>query len=115
MGGWPMLSDEGADNGQLPEPIITIGMVGVVLPCSGSIVIAKALASTSIGSGGFMTVAPPRASGLNTPAGMGAPCIGMSQSWYAFPGGRGSKLVAMKMRPARCREYMALLSGGAFL
>ena len=65
---------------QVPEPIITIGIVGVVLPCSGSIVTAKALASTLTGNGGLITMPPPRASGLNTPAGIGAPSVGISQS-----------------------------------
>jgi hypothetical protein len=34
-------------------PIMTIGMVGVVDPCSGSMVMAKALASTPGGNGGL--------------------------------------------------------------
>lgn len=42
-----------------PAPIITIGMVGVADPCSGSTVIAKALASAPVGNGGCITVALP--------------------------------------------------------
>src|SRR5438477_2812244 len=80
-----------------PEPIITIGMVGVVEPCSGSMVMAKALASTPAGSGGLTTTALPRVSGLKTPAGIGAPCLGMSQSSYAFWAGRGLRLLAIKI------------------
>src|SRR5260370_37817129 len=69
-------------------------MVGVVEPCSGSIVIAKALASAPAGSGGLMSTAPPRAAGLKTPAGMGAPCIGISHSSYVFCAGSACKLLA---------------------
>src|SRR5438552_12093773 len=39
-----------------PAPIITIGIVGVDDPCSGSTVIANAFASTPAGSGGLITV-----------------------------------------------------------
>ena len=35
-----------------PAPVITIGIVGVADPCSGSTVIANALASTPAGKGG---------------------------------------------------------------
>lgn len=61
-------------------PIITMGMVGDDEPVAGSTVIANAFASTSAGKGGWITTALPRALGLNTPAGMGAPCAGISQS-----------------------------------
>jgi hypothetical protein len=50
-----------------------MGIVGVIDPPSGSTVIAKAFACTFAGSGGFTTVALPRALGLKTPAGIGAP------------------------------------------
>ena len=63
-----------------PAPSITIGMVGVVDPASGSTVMANALASAPAGSGGLTTVALPRASGWKTPAGIGAPCLGISHS-----------------------------------
>jgi hypothetical protein len=42
-----------------PAPIITIGIVGVAAPASFSTVIAKALASTPSGSGGFTMLALP--------------------------------------------------------
>jgi hypothetical protein len=42
-----------------PAPIIRMGIVGADEPLSGSTVIAKALASTPLGSGGFITVALP--------------------------------------------------------
>ena len=42
-----------------PAPTITIGMVGVEEPASGSTVMAKALASVPAGSGGLTTVALP--------------------------------------------------------
>jgi len=42
-----------------PAPIITIGIVGVDDPCSGSTVIANAFASTPAGKGGLITVALP--------------------------------------------------------
>jgi len=63
-----------------PAPDMKIGIVGVVDPCSGSTVIAKALASAPAGSGGSTTVALPWASGLKTPAGIGAPVVGINQS-----------------------------------
>jgi hypothetical protein len=47
-------------------------MVGEVAPASFSTVMAKALASAPAGSGGFTAVALPCASGLKTPAGIGA-------------------------------------------
>ena len=63
-----------------PAPIITIGMVGVAAPASFSTVIANALASTPPGSGGFTRLALPWASGLNNPAGIGAPFAGISHN-----------------------------------
>ena len=54
--------------------------VGAAEPMSGSTVTANVLASTSAGKGGFINVALPFESGLNIPAGMGAPEVGMSQS-----------------------------------
>jgi hypothetical protein len=63
-----------------PAPIMTIGIVGVDDPLSGSTVIAKVFASTPAGSGGWMTCALPRASGLKTPAGMGAPLVGINHN-----------------------------------
>jgi hypothetical protein len=57
-----------------------MGIVGVADPFSGSIVIAKALASAPAGSGGLITVALPGESGLKTPAGIDAPAFGISQS-----------------------------------
>src|SRR4051812_9869211 len=64
-----------------PAPTITIGMVGVDDPCSGSMVMANAFGSTPTGSGGLITAALPRTSGLNTPAGTGAfPLAGISHS-----------------------------------
>jgi hypothetical protein len=62
-------------------PASRMGMVGVVLPDSGSIVIANALACKSFGKVGISTLALPRASGLKTPTGIGgAPLVGNSQS-----------------------------------
>src|SRR5579863_2372378 len=87
-----------------PVPIITIGMVGVVAPDSFSTVMANALASIPAGSGGFTTVAFPRASGLNMPAGTGAPCIGISHNSYAFCGGSDGMLLATKTRLLRLRR-----------
>lgn len=39
-----------------------------------------------------MTVALPVVSGLNTPAGIGSPEIGISHSSYAFPGGESRQV-----------------------
>ena len=62
-------------------PANMIGIVGVALPASDSIVIANPLASKSFGKDGMSTVALPRTSGLNTPTGIGAaPLVGKSQS-----------------------------------
>ena len=67
---------------------MTMGMVGVGEPDSGSMVMAKPLASMPAGSGGSMREALPRSSGRNIPAGIGAaPDMGRSQSSYAFPVG----------------------------
>src|SRR5579862_9090576 len=87
-----------------PAPIIRMGVVGVAEPDSFSTVMAKALASAPEGSGGLTTVALPCASGLNTPAGMGAPCDGISQNSYAFRGGRTGMLLATKTRLLRLRR-----------
>jgi len=58
-----------------------IGIVGAVLPASGSMVIANPLASKSFDKDGMRTLALPRTSGLNTPNGIGAaPLVGKSQS-----------------------------------
>jgi hypothetical protein len=54
--------------------------VGAGDPPVGSTVMANALASTPMGSGGLITVAVPRESGWNRPAGMGEPAGGMSHS-----------------------------------
>jgi hypothetical protein len=63
------------------SPASMIGMVGEVLPVSGSIVMANALACKSFGRDGMSTLALPRESGLNTPIGIGAaPLVGNSQS-----------------------------------
>jgi hypothetical protein len=63
-----------------PAPIIRIGIVGTGEPFCGSTVIANAFASTPTGSGGLITVALPCASGLKTPAGIGAPWVGISHN-----------------------------------
>ena len=55
-----------------------MGMVGVGDPASGSIVTAKAFASVPVVMGGLITIALPWASGLNIPAGMGAPFMGIA-------------------------------------
>ena len=52
--------------------------VGAGDPTSGSTVMAKALASTPVGSGGWIRLAAPCASGLNKPAGMGAPLAALA-------------------------------------
>ncbi len=49
-------------------------------PPAGSIVMANALASIPLGSGGLTTVAVPRESGWNRPAGMGDPTEGISHN-----------------------------------
>jgi hypothetical protein len=66
--------------GYSPVPIMTTGMVGAVAPDSFSTVIANALASVFGGRGGLTTVALPRASGLKTPAGIGASWARISHS-----------------------------------
>src|SRR6266849_10010859 len=86
-----------------PAPIIRMGIVGTEEPLSGSTVIAKALASTPVGSGGLITVALPCASGLKIPAGIGAPLIGISHSSYTFCAGNAWKLLARKIRLDRSR------------
>jgi hypothetical protein len=85
------------------HPIIRMGIVGTEEPLFGSTVIAKALASTPVGSGGLITVALPCASGLKIPAGIGAPLIGISYSSYTFCGGNAWKLLASKIRLGRSR------------
>src|SRR5215467_8898850 len=63
------------------SPASTMGIVGEVLPVSGSIVMANALACKSFGKGGMSTLALPWESGLKTPTGIGgAPLVGTSQS-----------------------------------
>ena len=85
-------------DGYSPAPVITIGIVGVTDPASGSMVIANAFASTPGGSGGLTTVALPRAFGLNTPAGIGAPWVGINHNSKAFCGGRLGMLLAMNTK-----------------
>jgi len=63
-----------------PAPIIRMGVVGAAAPASAFTVIANALASVPAGSGGFTTLPLPCASGLNTPAGMGFPRVGISHN-----------------------------------
>src|SRR5881398_1447642 len=86
-----------------PAPIISIGIVGTDEPLSGSIVIANAFASTPAGSGGLITMALPRGLGLNTPAGIGDPCFGISHNSYAFCAGNAGMLLARKIRLDRSR------------
>lgn len=54
--------------------------VGAEDPASGSIVIAKVLASNPVRSGALVIVAVPRALGLNSPAGTGAPLVGINHN-----------------------------------
>lgn len=63
-----------------PIPIIIGVDVGAAEPASGSIVIAKVLASTPVGSGGLITAAVPCVFGLKIPAGMGAPLVGINHN-----------------------------------
>src|SRR5271157_2863696 len=62
------------------SPINMIGEVGLSEPASFSTVIANALASTPSGMGWSIMIALPCSSGLKTPAGMGAPFMGMIHS-----------------------------------
>src|SRR5215831_17246806 len=66
--------------------------VGAGDPPVGSMVMANALASTPLGSVGLTIVAAPRASGWNTPAGMGDPLEGISHNSYTLPAVKGAKL-----------------------
>ena len=86
-----------------PAPNMMGCEVGAGDPCSGSTVIANALASVRGGRGGLSTVALPCASGLNNPAGIGAPVVGINHSSYAFPGGKDGRFVARNTRLDRSR------------
>ena len=72
---------EDAETNYPAVPIKTMGPVGWGTPPAGSTVTAKALAATPAGNGGSRMAPAPCASGSNTPALMGLPSAGMSQSW----------------------------------
>src|ERR1035437_7485077 len=62
-------------------PTRTIGAVGVADPSAFSIVTPNAFAGTPLGSGGNTTLALPAASGLKSPAGIGAcPLAGITHN-----------------------------------
>src|SRR5271165_2854683 len=81
-----------------PCPTIKIGEVGLSEPASFSNVTARALATTPSGSGWSIITALPCSSGLNIPAGMGAPCDGMIHNSYALPDGTGARLLAISIK-----------------
>src|SRR5579884_427550 len=86
-------------------------MVGVEDPASGSTVTANALASIPAGNGGLITMALPCGFGLNIPAGMGAPFIGISHSSYAFCDGGIGILLARKIKLPRSLTYITFPCG----
>lgn len=77
-----------------PVPTIIGCEVGAGDPVSGSTVMANALASTPVGSGGLITCALPRAFGLKRPAEIGVPLVGISHNSYVFCGGIAGILLA---------------------
>src|SRR5271170_3431613 len=95
------------------SPTRIIGRVGLVAPPSSSTVTPKAFASTPLGSGGMITLALPRSSGRNVPAGIGsAPsAAGISQSSYVFAGCSGPRLLARKISVPLLATYVALPCG----
>ena len=56
------------------------------------------LGHDAFGIGWSIIMALPCSSGLNMPAGMGAPCIGISHNSYALPGGAGVRLLAISIK-----------------
>src|SRR5579862_5882294 len=82
---------------QPTDPTNRIGEVGLSEPDSFSMVIANAFAVRPSGIFSPMIIPFPCSSGLNMPAGMGAPVVGIIHSSYAFPAGAGRKLVAMNI------------------
>src|SRR4051812_21498022 len=66
-------------------PARMIGAVGVAEPSAFSIVTPNAFAGTPLGKVGSRTLALPDASGLKSPAGIGAcPLAGITQSSYVL-------------------------------